>query len=132
MFSKLCLAFIGFAFLSACATGHCRKIRTTEKGSATVTEVADSKNEKKKVKVFKYDGSLQCGMGKQIPLDTMKKELGNITVYSSENKNDGLVHIQMCGSNTGKANVFEIDRDNLEKAMKLGFKEWTFDRKDGR
>ena len=38
------------------------------------------------VKVFRYDGSLQCGMGQAVPLDEMAKELTavNITVLSSE------------------------------------------------
>ena len=37
------------------------------------------------VRVFRYDGSLQCGMGQAVPVDDMAKELTavNITVLSS-------------------------------------------------
>ena len=40
------------------------------------------------VKVFRYDGSLQCGMGQAVPLDEMAKELTaiNIKVLSSEKR----------------------------------------------
>lgn len=79
------------------------------------------------VKVYKYDGSLQCGMGKTIPLAEMQKELQGIHVYSSKNQNDGLMRTQVCGSATGHANVYEIDRADLSEAKKRGFKEWTFE-----
>ncbi len=86
-----------------------------------------STNSQARIKVFKYDGSLQCGMGKAIPAAEMQKELEGITVYSAENKPDGLMHIQVCGSPTGRANVYEIDKSSLELAKKKGFKEWTFE-----
>jgi len=40
------------------------------------------------VKVFRYDGSLLCGMGQAVPLDEMGKELTaiNIKVLSSEKR----------------------------------------------
>ena len=77
------------------------------------------------VKVYKADGTLQCGQGKKISISDMQKDLKDIKVYSSENKNDGMMRIQLCGSPTGNANVYEIDRKDLEAALKLGFKEWT-------
>lgn len=80
-----------------------------------------------RVKVYKPDGSLQCGQGKAVPLADMQKDLKDIKVYSSFNKNDGMMRIQVCGSPTGNSNVYEIDRKNLEAAAKLGFKEWTYD-----
>lgn len=80
-----------------------------------------------RIRVSKPDGSLQCGMGKAVSVEEMKKQLDRIQVFSAENKADGLMHIQMCGSPTGKHNVYEINRADLEKAKKLGFKEWTWD-----
>ena len=80
-----------------------------------------------RVKVYKPDGSLQCGQGKATPLADMQKDLKNIKVYSSFNKNDGMMRIQVCGAPTGNSNVYEIDRKDLEVAVKAGFKEWTFD-----
>lgn len=99
-------------------------------GAASATNAAATQvtnNPQTRVKVFKYDGSLQCGMGKPIPVSEMQKELAGITVYSAENKPDGLMHIQACGTATGRANVYEIDKTALEAAKKKGFKEWTFE-----
>ena len=78
-----------------------------------------------KVKVFKPDGTLQCGMGSKISLEAMEKELKGIKVFSKSNINDGLMRIQVCGAPTGQSNVYEINRSDLEKALKAGFKEWS-------
>ena len=80
-----------------------------------------------KIKVYKADGSLQCGMGKGVSVSEMAKELAGIKIYTSENKSDGMMRIQVCGSPTGQCNVYEIDRADLEKALAKGFREWTFD-----
>lgn len=113
-----------------CASGNCRSQRGAEPVDGK--KLAEQSNRisvgtQERVKVFKYDGSLQCGMGKAVPVSEMAKELQGITVYSAENKPDGLMHIQLCGSPTGRANVYEIDKSALEEAKKKGFKEWTFE-----
>lgn len=123
-----------------CASGNCRyqaEQKAVQNAANNPTATAESKPDaglpagaqmkSDRVKVFKYDGSLQCGMGKAIALDTMKKDLKGITIYSSANLQDGLMHVSACGTPTGKANVYEIDRVNLEKAIKAGFREWTFE-----
>ncbi len=97
-----------------------------EKAIATASAQATT-SPSARIKVFKYDGGLQCGVGKPVPVAEMKKELDGIQIYSSENKPDGLMHIQACGTPTGRANVFEIDRTSLESAIKKGFKEWVFE-----
>lgn len=120
--------------LTACAAGNCREQRAEARRKSTAgSELTQAKAEEvlketkgsnvmDRVRVFKPDGSLQCGMGSAIPLETMKKELGNIKVYSQENTSDNLMHITLCGSPTGKINVFEIDRENLKEALSKGFK----------
>ncbi len=80
-----------------------------------------------RVRIAKADGSLQCGMGKSLSLQEMQKDLKGLTIFSSENKPDGLMHIQVCGSPTGRHNVYEISRADLEKAKQLGFQEWTWE-----
>lgn len=80
-----------------------------------------------RVKVFKPDGSLQCNQGKPVPLNEMRKELDGLTIHQASQKNDGLMRIQKCGTPTGQCNVYEIDRAQLETALKRGFTEWTFD-----
>src|SRR4029077_13941121 len=69
------------------------------------------------VKVFRYDGSLQCGMGRAVSLDEMAKELttANITVLSSEKRVVPGFIIALCGTPTGIANVYEIAKDDLPR-----------------
>lgn len=85
----------------------------------------ESSSKLDRVKVHKADGSLQCGQGKAIPVAEMQKQLKDIKVFSAVNKNDGMMRIQVCGSPTGNSNVYEIDRKDLDAALKAGFKEWT-------
>ena len=69
------------------------------------------------VRVFRYDGSLQCGMGQAVPLDDMAKELTavNIRVLSSEKRVVPGFIIALCGAPTGIANVYEIAKDDLPR-----------------
>ena len=69
------------------------------------------------VRVFRYDGSLQCGMGQAVPLDDMAKELTavNIKVLSSEKRVVPGLIIALCGTPTGIANVYEIAKDDLPR-----------------
>lgn len=110
--------------LSACTHGNCRTQKDAAKTPATSEVPVTKSATTERVKVFKADGSLQCGQGKAIPVAEMQKQLKGITVYSSMNKNDGMMRIQVCGAPTGNSNVYEIDRKDLEAALKLGFKEW--------
>jgi len=126
------MILLGLTAIVGCQTGHCR--RTTE----DVPEVqlpedmakgkAEQQKSQRKIEIFKYDGSLQCNQGKTIELKAMAQGLEEkkIKVYSMKKKADGLMHIQVCGSPTGYANVYEIFEADLEKAKELGFKKWTF------
>ena len=123
--------------LSACGTGPCRQQASASAATAAKTSpqtqtsgavaVKGPTSSADHVKVFKPDGSLQCGQGKQISIKDMEKDLQGIAVYSSANKNDGMMRIQVCGAPTGNSNVYEIDRKDLDKALSLGFKEWSND-----
>ena len=75
------------------------------------------------IEVAKYDGSLQCEMGKPVSLDEMEKELraANIAVQAKAKKADGIQHPQMCGASTGGMNVYRINTSDWEKARVLGF-----------
>lgn len=77
-----------------------------------------------RVLVYKADGSLQCGMAKGIPAEEMEKDLGGIKVFSRMNQPDGKMHIQVCGSPTGRVNVYEIPISSLKDAEKRGFKKF--------
>lgn len=76
------------------------------------------------VQIFKYDGTLQCGMGGEISLEEMSKELEaeGIEVVASRKGTDGLIHISVCGSSTGAINVYVIDRGALPATQRLGYR----------
>lgn len=124
------------SLLLACQNTPCRELARQKAAAASAngTDAPKTANTEVlpavgvsplKVKIFKPDGSLQCGMGKKISLDVMEKELKGIQVFNKYNRNDGLMRIQVCGAPTGDSNVYEIKKDDLEKALKLGFKQWT-------
>jgi len=75
------------------------------------------------IEVAKYDGSLQCEMGRPVSLEEMAKELrtANIAVQAKAKKADGIQHPQMCGASTGTMNVYRINTSDWEKARVLGF-----------
>lgn len=115
----------------SCAQGHCRRKQSTPEQAKPVepappATVQPEPRPNDRVLVYKYDGSLQCGQGKAVPVETMQKELAGITVFSKVKKPDGLMHIQVCGSGTGVANVYEIPAKDLKKAEGKGFKKWEF------
>ena len=122
------LAVILILGLSACPSKPCK---IEERTDLIMTEnkktSVDKKDLTQRVFVYKPDGSLQCGQGEKIELDLMRKDLGSIEVFSSANKSDGMMRIQLCGSPTGYNNVYEIKLSDLEVAIKLGFKKWMRD-----
>lgn len=130
--AKLAVVTVVMTALS-CAQGHCRRMGTTGPVSsptdtpATETSKPTDDSRAGRVFVYKYDGSLQCKMGKALSVEAMAKELNGIQIFSSLKKPDGLMHIQVCGSITGMANVYEISAQNLKKAEALGFKKWAFE-----
>jgi hypothetical protein len=128
-FFKVTMLVILAVVTISCSTGKCRQVNSPDiPKTLTAEEEEKQKLEpqeiSKTVKVFKYDGSKQCGMGKAIDLAIMERELKGIKVVASEKKNDGMMRIQMCGAASGDANLYEIDRKDLKKAEKKGFKVW--------
>ncbi len=117
-------------FLVSCSTSQCYrkdKVPAMPNNSNVDKNLKINKgiDKPKTVFVFKYDGSLQCGQGQAIPIAEMAKQLDGIKIYSQVNRGDGLMHIQVCGSTTGQANVYEIAETDLDKAIKKGFKPWA-------
>lgn len=111
-----------------CTNTPCKiEERPPKKVQGIEKTMTSDKDLTKRTRVFKADGSLQCGQGKKTDLNVMAKELENIQIFSSENKHDGLMRIQLCGHPTGTCNVFEIFESDLDKAEKLGFKKWLHD-----
>lgn len=123
---RLISIFILSCFFIGCAAGNCRIQNGGSVNSNSPQPIKTAGPDR--LKVYKEDGSLQCGMGKVIPLAEMQKELGSLRVHSSAaSKNDGQMRIQVCGAPTGNCHVFEIDRADLAAAQKAGFKEWIYE-----
>ena len=128
------LVFVAF-MTNGCTQGHCRRqvdapqaaIPVEAPPAKPVAPAQGTAFSKDNVFVYKYDGSQQCGLGTKIDVDTMLKELKGIPVVTSVKKSDGLMHIQVCGSLTGMANVFEIPLKYLKAAESKGFKKWSFE-----
>ena len=104
-----------------CSSKPCREVNMTG-----VPESIQSKSDNKNILVFKYDGSKQCGEGKEITLDAMSRQLQDIKIISMSKKHDGMMRIQVCGAPTGHANVYEISEKDLKKANSQGFQLWKF------
>ena len=111
------LIALSFLLTAACASESCRKVERKEKQKMM-----------QPVKVFKYDGSKQCEPNTGTTLEKMAIELDGIEILSSETKNDGRMRVQMCGTPTGQAHIFEIASKDLEEAKKRGFEVWSFDK----
>ena len=112
---------------AACSTGHCRRDRSG--GQGPVLEKLNPKpptNYEQKdlgeVTVAKPDGSLQCEPDSGLGLDQMALEqLAGIEILSSSKQNDGLVRIQVCGTETGMLNTYRIHSKDLVRVQKAGF-----------
>jgi hypothetical protein len=113
-------------FTFSCSTTQCKDQPVQPKSNVETTaqKTFSGADQMNKVKIFKPDGTLQCNQGQKISMDVMAKELTGIQIFSSDNKHDGLMRIQLCGKPTGNNNVYEISSTDLEQALALGFKKW--------
>lgn len=130
MEAKKFIFFCGIVFsFVGCTTGNCRsqQIKAEQAGGPVTpkeNKLLPNLNVGDRVRVFKPNGSLQCGQGKSVDATIMAKDLKDIQIYKTSVENDGKIRIQMCGAPTGNVNVYEIDKTNLESALSLGFSEW--------
>jgi hypothetical protein len=125
--------------LVSCAAGPCKNEMSSNETNP-LRFIAKSDKDKEvtmneretpdfqRVFVYKYDGTLQCESEKKaIPIETMLEELkaSGVTVFASTNMHGGFFMTQVCGAPTGRIHRFQIPKKDLEKALKLGFKEWV-------
>jgi hypothetical protein len=75
--------------------------------------------------VSRKDGATSCGIKKGQTLEEGADELkqNGVRVLSSRKGSDGKMHAQSCGMPTGTTNAYHISRDDLVKAVSLGFQE---------
>lgn len=74
------------------------------------------------IKVYKADGSVQCGREGVAP-EVMAQALsaGGIDVICAQKGSDGLLYPAVCGAGTGAINLFVIHASKLPAAQALGF-----------
>jgi hypothetical protein len=121
--------------IAACSSNQCNNLpqrpepSPTPSPSQSLYKVVNPEAGKEQprlpsVNVSKGTGELQCGTGKAIPIEDMQHTLvlAKVTVYEARTQLDGLMHVALCGSPTGKIHVFTIPQADLKKALKLGFK----------
>lgn len=75
--------------------------------------------------VAKADGSQMCKLNTGTTLDDGANELkqAHVRVVQSQKGSDQKMHAQMCGLPSGHTNVYEIQKEDLGKAMVLGYQE---------
>lgn len=125
------------ALVGACSSSQCRKTASENFFAEKTKDLPQFQKQKAEktglglgstswVRVYKNDGSKQCGMGVAITPKEMSKELRDrgIKVKSMKKQNDGLMRIQVCGSPTGMINVFEIQESNIKSAESAGFRKF--------
>ncbi len=99
-------------------------LKTVVFATLMIIFVTACNNEIQLVSVYKMDGSIQC-QEKDLGLTPEKMQLElterDIQVHKAYKSNDGLMHIQLCGTPTGNINVFEISKKDIDKAQALGF-----------
>lgn len=110
-------------FICGCTTHHCREQNAAMATKTKWVEPLSGGDAKDHVLVYKPDGSLQCNMGQAVSIEAMSKELKGIEIFSMENRSDGMMRVQLCGSPSGRINVYEIATKDYEKAVEAGFKE---------
>jgi len=131
------------AIFVGCVSGHCR---TQHESNATLAEKRTQDGEQLKetfktpqtasgersspsatagttVRVFKSDGTLQCGKGKKIPIERIASELKGINILEKYAGDDGMMHSSNCGGVTGTGYIFVIPSADLKKAQDLKLKE---------
>lgn len=128
-YHKIAVGLIAVLVISGCSTTPCKieerpVVAAVDGSEKSMTSLKDLTA---RVRVYKQDGSQQCGTNKKTDISVMQKELVALQVFSAESKHDGLMRIQMCGHPTGNCNVYEILNADLDKALKLGFKKWVRD-----
>lgn len=129
----LIVAVLALLFTVGCSSKPCRGVNLKE----PLLKQSEVFNTEKKEDpsmfrewVYKYDGSKQCNMGKPLTPKQMRGQLSGIEVFKTLSKNDGLLHITVCGSPTGQANLYWIDKKDLKGAEERGFSVWNFGKVD--
>ena len=123
---SLGLAVITASFIFA-VTPSSAQAFATKKSDATDAATASGSNQENSstIWVSRKDGATSCGIKKGQTLEEGADELkqNGVRVLSSRKGSDGKMHAQSCGMPMGTTNAYQIFRDDLVKAVSLGFQE---------
>lgn len=119
-----------------CASGKCRQKKDEKTFLEHVENLPHFKTKEAQsikpgdldvVQIYKEDGTRQCESIRPVPATNLKQQLetNGIKVLKVEHTSDGVMHIQVCGSTTGRIYVFDIQRLHLQKALKLGYRNFS-------
>lgn len=75
--------------------------------------------------VARKDGATSCGTvpGQSLEEGAAELQKQGVKVLGSRKGNDGKMHALSCGMPTGSMNVYQIERQDVTKALSLGFQE---------
>jgi hypothetical protein len=75
--------------------------------------------------ITRPDGTQQCSVNSGQSLEESSAELkkAQVRVLTSQKGNDSKQHAQLCGIPSGRTNMFQISREDLPKAVTLGYHE---------
>lgn len=85
--------------------------------------------------VYKDDGTLQCGMGKEIPVEVMQNDLAGLIgakqIQRSEKRQLPAFLPDLCGFRTGAVNAYEITEEGARILFngfvgQMGFELWIW------
>ena len=123
---KLVTAFcVGLAILLVGCSSNERSKSDSKAAQESPSEEAPSASDLKgKVWVAKPDGSKSCGTQSGMTPDQAATELAKagVKVYQKQAGNDGMMHMMVCGAETGNTVEAQIDGEQYDAAAKLGYK----------
>jgi hypothetical protein len=93
--------------------------------SSQSSEISSSAASGDSVWVTRPDGAQQCSPQSGQTLESGSAELtkAHVRVLGSQKGSDKKMHAQMCGIPSGRTNMFQILKEDLPKAIVLGFHE---------
>jgi hypothetical protein len=126
-YSRLALVLLALCVMipNSFAFGGKAKSDSSDSSSSPNSSANSSGGVVASVWVAKSDGSQMCNLGGGTTLEDGASELkkANVRVVSSQKGSDRKMHAQMCGLPSGHTNAYEIAKDDLGKAMVLGYQE---------
>lgn len=121
---ELVLVAISLIFLSAFAGKKQHEGTSPSQDTPATTSVKTSSGDES-VWVQRPDGSKSCEAGSGTTTEKGGEELqkAGVQVLEKGKGDDGRMHAQMCGIETGKLNTYRIKKADLPKALALGYQQ---------